>query len=356
MGLKKGTLSFTRFGVFQPLPDNFAVWFDEKIRPFAFRDFFLENEEKSMGWTGLQDVLDTDFTGIPLGIGDYRVYSLRIDKKTIPGALLRLRMLEKQRTLLANRETKRLYREEKDALRETIRREILKRVPPVPSLYDICWSLSKGKVYIFSHTEKVLQDFQDLFRKTFEMNTSLHCPWLDSPSQGINAETAVSHQQGREFLTWLWFKSEERGGKIVMDGRDEIVMAFVRRLVLESGEGDYAESVVCKGQHASLLEAKEALRQGKKIREARLSLEIDSLVWEFTIKADLFQFQAMKLPPSELEDTASELDEEGHLLEHIYLLEKAVEMMDRLFAFYIELRVSEGWNDEVTSMNAWMSR
>ncbi len=358
MGLKKGAFSFSRFGVSNPLPGDFANLFDEKIKSFAFRDFFPENEEKSLGWTGLQEILDRSFAYATHTLGDYRVFSLRIDRKTISSALLRLRFLEAERGMLAEREAKKLYKEEKEALREAIRQDLMKQAAPVPSMLDVCWSLTKGMVYFSSHAEKILQDFQDVFRESFEMELALHVPWLDNMAQGEdNAAEFLSRQPGREFLTWLWFKCEERDGRIALEGQEEIGLAFVRRLILESGEGDYAESVVCQGQHASLLEGKEALRQGKKIREARLFLEIDSMEWEFTFKGDLFQFQSMKLPaPSDEFDENSALEEEGRLLERIFLLEKVIETMDKLFAFFMRLRLSAGWPAEVARMEIWMNR
>jgi len=358
MGLKKGALSFSKFGVSSPLPGNFPDLFDEKIKAFAFRDFFPENEDKSLGWTGLQEILDTEFAYADHSLGDYRVFSLRIDRKTISSALLRLRFLETERGMLAEREAKKLYKEEKEALREAIRQDLMKQASPVPSLFDICWSLSRGMIYFSSHSEKILQEFQDFFGETFEMAIALHVPWLDALTQGDDkAAEFLSRQPGREFLTWLWFKSEERDGRIALEGQEEIGLVFVRRLVLESGEGDYAESVVCQGQHALLLEGKEALRQGKKIREARLSMEIDSMEWEFTFKADLFQFQSMKLPaPSEEFDESNPLEEEGRVLERIFLLEKAIESMDKLFSFFMILRLSEIWPTEAARMETWMNR
>jgi hypothetical protein len=357
MGLKKGVVSFTRFRVANPLPDNFSVLFDEKIRAFSFRNFFLENEEKSMGWTGFQDILDTGFSYASHSLGDYRIFSLRVDRKAIPGALFRLRFLQEQQKVLAERETKRLYREEKNALRDTIRQELLKRTPSVPSLYDICWSLSGGMVYVFSHAGKVLDDFQDFFRETLDMDAVLHCPWVESPSQENTGANAPPAKQGREFLTWLWFKSEERDGQTAVEGQGEIGMTFVRRMVLESGEGENTESVVCRGRHASLSEGKEALRQGKTVREARLVMEIDGAEWEFTVKADLFQFQSMKLPADdEADEKRDEAEEEGRLLERIYLLEKAVGTIDRLFSSYAERRLSDQWDAEAARMNAWINR
>src|SRR5574340_359605 len=119
-------------------------------------------------------------------------------------------------------------------------------------------------------------------------------------------EAAAAPMPGRELNTWLWFKSEERGGTVMIPGLGDTGVTFLRRLVLASGDGDYSESVVCQGLHAALKEGKEALRQGKKIKEARIRLSQDTMDWEFTLKADYFHFQSMKLPapPDEAEASA----------------------------------------------------
>jgi len=368
MGLKKGLISCTRFTLAAPLPGNFAAAFHDSLHAFAFRDFFPENEEKSLGWTGLQEILDSEFAYANHSLGDYRVFSLRVDRKTVPNALWRLRLLEAERRVLAERGAKKLYKEEREALREGIRRELLKSAPPVPALFDVCWSLSRGMVYFSSLAEKILQDFQDLFHASFSLGISLQVPWTapDGGNAPPTLETrrhedatapAPSRQTGRDFLTWLWFKSEERNGRIALAPGEEILLVFVRRLVLAAGAGDYAESVVCQGQHASLMEGKEALRQGKTVREARIALEIDAAAWEFTFKADLFQFQAMKLPaPAEEWGEEREDGVEGRLLERIMLMEKAMDTLERLFGIFAVLRESADWSTEAARMTAWMSR
>lgn len=129
----------------------------------------------------------------------------------------------------------------------------------------------------------------------------------------------------------------------------------MRRLVLESGDGEYTERVVCQGMHADLKEGKEALRQGKKITQARLRIVHDKTEWEFTFKGDRFHFQAMKLPTLP-ENDGEEADREGELLERIYLIEKAAEMMDLLFQSFLNLRLSGGWGAEQARLTKWITQ
>lgn len=170
----------------------------------------------------------------------------------------------------------------------------------------------------------------------------------------MNVSTADLSFLGREFLTWLWFKSEERDGTIMVPDVGDIEIVFVRKLILESGEGEYSETVACKGIHSDLNEGKAALRKGKKIKEARIKLGIESDECEFTFKADNFQFQTMKLPAT-LNMDEEEKDKEGRILERIYLTETAIGMMEKLFSLFLNKRLSPAWNsEEVTKIKKWM--
>ena len=143
-------------------------------------------------------------------------------------------------------------------------------------------------------------------------------------------------------------------GKVSLGGRD-VEITFLKRMVLESGEGEYSESVVCQGLNAALEEGREALRKGKKIKEARIRLSADESSWEFTIKADLFSFQSMRMPRTmEIEE---ESDRDGMILERIALLEKAVGIMDELFAEFLKAKASPEWKTKNSArFEKWLSR
>ncbi len=158
---------------------------------------------------------------------------------------------------------------------------------------------------------------------------------------------------GREFLTWLWFKSEERGA-LPLPGGGDVEVEFVRRLVLESGDGDYADTVVCRGLHSDLREGKAALREGKKIREARIRLRRDRDEWKFTFKADCFRFQSLKMPAS-MADLDEEDRGEGRILERIHLVEAVMKIMDHLFSAFLKIRLSSQWaGEEAPQIMKWI--
>ena len=364
MGLLKGPLTFSRFMVVGELPSNFTDMIHQQIRRYAFQDVAANTQEKIMGWTGIENVLDTDFSHASYAWGGYLLFSLRVDRRTVPPSLLKLRALEAEQQHLKETRRKKIDKVAREQIRENIYQDLLRQLPPTPSFYEVCWSVSDGRLLFTCLSEKVIQDFQDLFKSSFDRAPLPFVPWdpqvLDKDTAGkIEALQSVGvgsgdpKTPGREFLTWLWFKSEERNGMIMIPDVGETEIHFVRRLVLESGDGEYSESVVCQGLHADLREGREALRQGKKIREARLQLTRDAATWEFTFKADRFQFQSLKMP------VVMDLDEQqdnrdGRILERIYLLETVVRVMDRLFMLFASLRLSDAWQRERNRMEKWL--
>ncbi len=356
MPIQKGPLSFTLFRTDReapppPEPEAFA----ERLRSLSFREAVSRSEEKTIGWTGLEDVLDRDFRRYPPVRGNLALFSLRIDRKQVSPALLRFRTLEAQRRLKEESRQERLSRHQQGLLRETIREELLSTAPAVPALFEACWFLPEGRVLFGTHTDGICDDFTLLFRDTFSTVLAPWSPWEEAAA-ALGPEGPAPFVLGREFLTWLWFKSEERDGAVALDKKEEVELEFIRRIVLEGGEGSHAETVVCHGLNAELKEGREALRRGKKIREARLALRQDADSWEFTFKADRFRFQSMKLP-ADAEEDAGQKDEEGRLLERIHLAQRAVSIVERLFALFFAIRRTPAWAaEEIPRMARWLER
>ena len=90
---------------------------------------------------------------------------------------------------------------------------------------------------------------------------------------------------GREFLTWLWFKSERMGGRIEIPGKDTVEVFFLDRMMLDLSGSETPQTVALKGEHSELREGRAALREGKKIEEARVSIRVGEEDFTTNIKA-----------------------------------------------------------------------
>lgn len=177
MGFLKGTATFRRYRVVGDEPPDFRTFLDRQIKLHAFSGLAAGSDEKSMGWTSIDNVLDTDFEYANYQYDEYALFSLRIDRKILPPSLLRVKTMEAEQQYLKEKGLKKIFREQRLELKEAIRGDLLKTAQPVPSFYEVCWALSGGWLLFGSLSEKVAEDFEDLFKRTFSMQTFPFLPW-----------------------------------------------------------------------------------------------------------------------------------------------------------------------------------
>jgi hypothetical protein len=355
MGLLKGSFTFSRFYVEGQLPQAFLNFINSRIKANSFKDASRSTEEKRLGWVSLTDILDSDFEKANYALGDYLIFSLRVDRKLIPPKLMKIKLMEEERRFLAESGKNRINKQLSSGIKDKVKLDLLTRLDAIPSFYDVCWSISKNTIYFSSLSDNVADDFVDLFKKTFSLTLKRFSPQennlITKDSESIETASLI----GREFLTWLWFKSEERNGRIKLSSTEEVELHFLKRIALEAGEGEYSQGVVCHGIHAELKEGKEAIRQGKKVKEAGLKLTHDKNEWEFTLKADSFYFQSLKLPVQDWQETPE--DPSGGLLERIYLIENAVKTIDSLYESFLQIRYSPQWKEKETKLlTKWLEQ
>lgn len=164
----------------------------------------------------------------------------------------------------------------------------------------------------------------------------------------------VNKLLGEEFLTWLWFKSENQSGLMEINN-EAFAVYFSGRVVVEGGEGESLEKTVCSGEMSELAEAKQGLRLGKKVTQAKLKFEQDNLSWQLSVKAEDFSFSGFKTPKIEMKLEEDESDE-GRFLEKMYLVEKCVHFFFSLFKQFVELRFSPAWEEEQRKIREWIVR
>ena len=160
---------------------------------------------------------------------------------------------------------------------------------------------------------------------------------------------------GQEFLAWLWYKAEERGGNVDVPGMGDILVAFEKHMMLEYGEGDVSEKVICRGLQTELKEARAGLSLGKKPEQARIRLARGEYEFHVTLAAATMEFRNVKLPKSV--DGADEGDDqasmEGRLLERIGFFEQLTEIVNELFKMFIDIRASSLWSEELQKIREW---
>jgi hypothetical protein len=163
---------------------------------------------------------------------------------------------------------------------------------------------------------------------------------------------------GQEFLTWLWWKSEERGGVVNLPSEGDLVVVFEKHMLLEYGEGESSEKLTCRGLQTELQEARTGLVMGKKLEQARIQLTHNDYEWNFTLAGALMEFRNVKLPKTEGDsgNTQNPEERERMVLERIFLFEELERMILELFRLFLQLRVGDGWREELLKVREWVNR
>jgi len=164
---------------------------------------------------------------------------------------------------------------------------------------------------------------------------------------------------GQEFLTWLWWKSEERGGSVALAGRGDILIAFEKHALLEAGEGESAERLICSGLQSELKEARTGLSLGKSLERARILLTHDAYEYNFTLTGSTMDFRSVRLPKTAAAEDKPEArgeELEGVMLERIFLFETLTRLVHELFRMFLKTRISDHWPEEAEKIRAWINQ
>ena len=162
---------------------------------------------------------------------------------------------------------------------------------------------------------------------------------------------------GQEFLAWLWYKSEERGGNVELPGTGDILVVFEKHMMLEYGEGEENEKLICRGLQTELKEARSGLALGKKPEQARIRMARGDYEFSVTLTAATMEFRSVRLPKTAGADDGDDQDSlEGQLLERIGLFEELTNLVNELFRVFVNLRASSQWSEELVKIRDWVNR
>ena len=161
---------------------------------------------------------------------------------------------------------------------------------------------------------------------------------------------------GQEVLAWLWYKSEERGGAVDIPGTGDVLVVFEKHMLLEFGEGESSEKVICRGLQTELKEARAGLMMGKKPEQARIRIARGDYEFNVTMTAATLEFRNIRLPKTVASTDEGDDPEsmEGRILDRISLFEELSSLINDLFRMFISLRASDEWPEELQKVRQWV--
>ena len=200
MGALNGTISYTLFHVEGDSPEPFRDTVTERLGAFAFEELRPDaDEDFSVGWCVAGDLLDTTFTRENLFFEPYVCFSMRTDRWALPATLLKALTKRREEERMAERQTTRLSRAEKEQIREEVARGLKEQMLPSAGAIDVVWNPDARVVRFWSQATARVEVFQELFEATFGLRLiesgayveALHGD-LDPDTIGLLATAEVS--------------------------------------------------------------------------------------------------------------------------------------------------------------------
>jgi hypothetical protein len=167
MGLLSTTTSLTRYKVDGKIEDPIIDHIAAGLSKNTISDIDDNPSEQAAGWVTFQDPFKTDFEGSSFIMGTTVVFSLRIDKKSIPA-----KMVQKHVALESARRLDELGRDflsanEKRAIKDTVLNRLNLKIPSTPNVYDVVWLYEDGELWFFSNLKTANEELETLFIKSF---------------------------------------------------------------------------------------------------------------------------------------------------------------------------------------------
>jgi len=164
----------------------------------------------------------------------------------------------------------------------------------------------------------------------------------------LNKKIEATRQLGEEFLTWLMGKSVMQEGMFQTEA-GPVELWFEDKITFVSPFAG-AEMNILKGEApAEGSEALMALRKGKLIGDAKLSVTFQNRRWDFSFAAGRFALSAVKVP-AVLSDT-----EEEAVVERFDLLATLEEVLGGMYEEFLTLRLDDGrWKRECRRFEEWV--
>lgn len=205
MSILGASTALSRYRVVEPVTDTLLQSVPQRLKDFAFRSIDDTADERSFGWTNIENMLDTRFEESSPEKGAAFFFTLRLETRRVQPAVVRkhLMMALAAEQAAAQAEGKRsISRARRMEIKEQVMLKLRARSLPVPALFDCVWNPGDNRVYLESSNAKARALFEDCFTMTFDLNLEPLAPaWLALEMLGPESETALGRIEPARFAS-----------------------------------------------------------------------------------------------------------------------------------------------------------
>jgi len=193
MGLLSPSVSVTRYKVKGRIQNPVIENIISGLKKNVIQDIDGEDANMVVGWTDFDDPFQPKFESSSLIVGPYLIFSMRMDKKSIPAKVVQKNYAIESARRLSQNSKAFLSRNEKKEIKEQIIRKLTLRIPATPNVYDAVWSHEQESVWLFTHLKTASEAFETLFLKTFNLSLIRLFPFtmadLDCGLEAVQRDT-----------------------------------------------------------------------------------------------------------------------------------------------------------------------
>ncbi len=170
MNLLSSSVSVTRYLVDGSLEAPVLETIRKGLVKNTFKDIDVDHSENMTGWTSFENPFLPGFENSSFVIGSYLIFSLRLDKKSIPPKVIKKHIAIEIARQLENKPRPFLTRDEKQSIRDHVIHTLVRRIPAIPSIYDLIWNLEESRLWFFSNLKAANEALETLFLKSFNLS------------------------------------------------------------------------------------------------------------------------------------------------------------------------------------------
>jgi len=359
MAFESGSLSFRMFYVTRPLPADAVARFAEMAAP----SLEALTDGEIHGWVSGEHLLARVITEQNAFYGGHLRLALMKAQRKIPAEQFRAEVAMEVKALKEATGKAFLTRGERKDIKDAVTARLLPKMPPtikgIPFVYDDRSNI----LYAAAMSEKQADALSIYWAQTLGFNLVPVIPevaalnrlrvnikeWGPVSFSREAIDDEVGQDAGDDFLTWLWFFSEARGGIVTVDYAQYAVM--IEGPLHFVGGGCGAQDVVLrKGEPRLSAEAKAALVDGKKLHRAKVTLAQGSDAYCFTFEASNFAVRGLKLPDP------GKMDAVSLFQDRINAVGRFADALLGIYDQYVKERNAVGmWSMTVDEMQAWVA-
>jgi len=169
MGLLSSSISVTRYRIEGDLEKPVVETVAAALKKNAISEIDDHASEITAGWTSFNHPYQPNFEGSSFVFGTYLLFSLRMDKKSIPSKTIqKYYTLEMSRKLKATGR-KYLSKNEKKMIKDHVINVLSLRIPATPNIYDVLWNYEGASLWFFSNLKAANEEFESMFSKSFKL-------------------------------------------------------------------------------------------------------------------------------------------------------------------------------------------